>query len=190
MTAGRGQSGVNGRRGTMDNSGDKTGKKTDALTLGAIGENITLCRYVDEGCRPVARNWRAGRVAEIDIIVFDEKEDTLVICEVKTRTASRSHRGGAPERRQAPQQIIAPGRMPASDRAPAAAGDQAPEATRAATFEASDSVDRRKQAKNILAARRFLEKHPEYAEKNVRFDVAEVYNIGGAYEVSITKDAF
>ena len=41
-----------------------------------------------------------------------------------------------------------------------------------------------------FAAKLFIEKNPAYAEKNVRFDVAEVYNIDGAYYVSIIENAF
>ncbi len=123
--------------------------------LGRTGENLTLCAYVDAGLKPVASNFRAGNKAEIDLIVFDERDNTLVFCEVKTRKADfDGNSAGGP------------------------------------LFRASDSVNPKKRMKNIYAAKVFISKHPEFCEKNVRFDVAEVYNINGAYEVSIIKDAF
>ncbi len=54
----------------------------------------------------------------------------------------------------------------------------------------ADSVNARKRMKIKYAARLFIEKNPAYAEKNVRFDVAEVYNRDGAYTVSIIENAF
>lgn len=54
----------------------------------------------------------------------------------------------------------------------------------------ADSVNARKRMKIKFAAKLFIEKNPAYAEKNVRFDVAEVYNIDGAYYVSIIENAF
>ena len=121
--------------------------------LGETGENLALCRYAAWGLRHVASNFRAGKKAEIDLIVFDEAEDTLVFCEVKTRSAAVDN-------------------------------------VKAPAFRASDSVDSKKRMKNVYAAKVFLSRHPEFGEKNVRFDVAEVYNINGAFEVSIIKDAF
>ena len=126
----------------------------DNKKLGSIGENLALCRYVDKGCRLVAANWRAGKMAELDLVVFDDSIDTLIICEVKTRSVNKNH-------------------------------DDMDSA-----FIPSDSVGPRKQMKNIYGAKLFLQKHPEFAEKNVRFDVAQVYNISGAYEVSIIEEAF
>ena len=126
-----------------------------AKTLGKTGENLALCTYVDAGLKPVASNFRAGNKAEIDLVVFDEREDVLVFCEVKTRKDG-------------------------IDRGIAGS----------ASFRASDSVNPKKRMKNIYAAKVFISKYPEFSEKNVRFDVAEVYNINGAYEVSIIKDAF
>ncbi len=53
-----------------------------------------------------------------------------------------------------------------------------------------ESVGSRKIMKIKYSLKRFLAVHPEYSEKNIRFDVAEVYNIGGAYSVNIIEDAF
>ncbi|MBO4326532.1 MAG: YraN family protein [Clostridia bacterium] len=131
-------------------------EKQNKRRLGTLGERLALCRYVDNGLRPVAVNWRAGKKAELDLIVFDERNDVLVICEVKTRTSG-------------------------IDRTGSGSGE---------TFLPSDSVGPRKRMIYIFAAKLFLNDHPEFAEKNVRFDVAEVYNINGAYEVSIIEEAF
>jgi putative endonuclease len=52
--------------------------------LGSLGEQ-SACRFLDEaGYRVVARNYRV-RSGEIDIVA--ERDDTLVFCEVKTRTS-------------------------------------------------------------------------------------------------------
>jgi putative endonuclease len=50
--------------------------------LGKIGENIAVAYLQSKGYRIVERNWRYQH-KEIDIIA--EKEDVLVIVEVKTR---------------------------------------------------------------------------------------------------------
>ena len=54
----------------------------------------------------------------------------------------------------------------------------------------ADSVNARKRMKIKFAAKLFIEKNPAKEKKNVRFDVAEVYNIDGAYYVSIIENAF
>ncbi len=51
-------------------------------TLGAAGEDAALDRYVRCGYRLVTRNWRC-RIGELDLVL--ERDDVLVICEVKTR---------------------------------------------------------------------------------------------------------
>ncbi|MFF8279447.1 YraN family protein [Streptomyces lateritius] len=51
--------------------------------LGAYGEGLAVRRLAETGMTVLARNWRCGRVGEIDIVARDG--DTLVICEVKTR---------------------------------------------------------------------------------------------------------
>jgi len=47
--------------------------------------------YRRRGFRVVARNWRHGRLGEIDIVAL--RDDLVVVCEVKTR---RSVRFGSP----------------------------------------------------------------------------------------------
>ena len=138
---------MNNGTGPAKGLDDKTKKE-----LGRIGENLVLCKYVDRGLKPVATNWRAGAKAELDVVVYDEIEELLCVCEVKTRSVSGSRA--------------------------------------AAEIDPSDSVNARKRMKLRYAARAFIEKNPAYAEKNVRFDVAEVYNRNGAYTVSIIENAF
>jgi putative endonuclease len=53
--------------------------------LGADGEDAALAVYVRRGYRVVARNWRC-RLGELDLVLA--RDDTLVVCEVKTRRGS------------------------------------------------------------------------------------------------------
>ena len=53
--------------------------------VGRYGEELAARRLTEAGLTILARNWRAGRTGEIDIVARDG--DTLVICEVKTRRA-------------------------------------------------------------------------------------------------------
>ncbi|MFF1452281.1 YraN family protein [Streptomyces sp. NPDC058274] len=53
--------------------------------LGKYGEDLAARRLAQAGMTILARNWRAGRTGEIDIVARDG--DALVICEVKTRRA-------------------------------------------------------------------------------------------------------
>jgi putative endonuclease len=57
--------------------------------LGKYGERLAARRLAASGMTLLARNWRAGRSGEIDIVARDG--DVLVVCEVKTR------RGGSYE---------------------------------------------------------------------------------------------
>jgi len=57
-------------------------------------------------------------------------------------------------------------------------------------YRAADAVGPEKRMKIKHAAKIFLTKHPECNEKNIRFDVAEVYNINGRFSVEIFEDAF
>ena len=51
--------------------------------LGRSGEDLAAADYLRDGYRIVARNFRCGQ-GEIDIIAT--RDDTLVFCEVKTRS--------------------------------------------------------------------------------------------------------
>ncbi|MFF3312082.1 YraN family protein [Streptomyces sp. NPDC002952] len=53
--------------------------------LGRYGEDLAARLLTETGMTVLARNWRAGRTGEIDIVARDG--DALVVCEVKTRRA-------------------------------------------------------------------------------------------------------
>ena len=53
--------------------------------VGHYGEDVAARHLTEAGLQIVARNWRCGE-GEIDIVARDG--DTLVICEVKTRSAT------------------------------------------------------------------------------------------------------
>lgn len=52
--------------------------------LGRAGEELAARWYADRGYRIVARNWRAGREGELDLVVRKGRS-LLVFCEVKAR---------------------------------------------------------------------------------------------------------
>ena len=54
------------------------------MRSGPLGEDLAARHLVSQGFRIVARNWRAGRSGELDIVALDGR--TLVIVEVKTAT--------------------------------------------------------------------------------------------------------
>ena len=54
--------------------------------LGRYGEELAAAHLVADGLRLLARNWRCPH-GELDIVAVDG--DTLVVCEVKTRTSER-----------------------------------------------------------------------------------------------------
>lgn len=51
--------------------------------LGRYGEDVAARHLTEAGLRVVARNWRCPE-GELDIVAWDG--DTLVVCEVKTRS--------------------------------------------------------------------------------------------------------
>lgn len=53
---------------------------------GRAGEELAATWYAERGWEVLDRNWRV-REGEIDIVV--RRDDTLVFCEVKTRTSDR-----------------------------------------------------------------------------------------------------
>ncbi|MBL0886464.1 YraN family protein [Myceligenerans indicum] len=54
--------------------------------VGRCGEQIALRHVVARGWTVLARNWRCGRLGELDIVALDG--DVLVVVEVKTRSGS------------------------------------------------------------------------------------------------------
>ena len=58
------------------------------LTLGARGEDLAVAELRSQGMEILARNWRSGRLGEIDIVALETGEEgpTVVFCEVKTRS--------------------------------------------------------------------------------------------------------
>jgi len=68
----------------------------DRVEVGTRGEDAAAAYLERVGMQIVDRNWRSGR-GELDIVALDG--DTLVLCEVKTRTTSTQ---GTPEEAVSP----------------------------------------------------------------------------------------
>lgn len=68
-------------------------KKPSCHTLGRAGEQIAEQYLISRGCVVEARNWRAGRSGEIDLIAVDHVKKLRLFVEVKTR---RGHAFGIP----------------------------------------------------------------------------------------------
>jgi putative endonuclease len=62
-----------------------TGPASRSRTLGAFGEAYAARHLVDRGMVLLDRNWRC-ELGEIDLVLRDG--DTLVFCEVKTRSSA------------------------------------------------------------------------------------------------------
>ena len=60
-------------------------QRTHAQTLGAWGEQLAARHLTGEGLVLLDRNWRCEQ-GEIDLVLRDG--DTLVVCEVKTRSSA------------------------------------------------------------------------------------------------------
>lgn len=58
--------------------------KPPANQLAKLGEDIAADHYQKQGYRVLSRNWRAGRFAEVDLIVVGN-DGLFVFVEVKTR---------------------------------------------------------------------------------------------------------
>ena len=65
----------------------RKGARTWRQKLAQAGEDCAARLFSRRGAQIVARNWRAGRYAEIDLIAR-ERDGTLVFVEVKTRNQS------------------------------------------------------------------------------------------------------
>jgi putative endonuclease len=55
------------------------------IELGQRGEALAAAAYEARGYRVIARNWRAGRVGEVDLVLRLRR--LVVVCEVKTRSS-------------------------------------------------------------------------------------------------------
>lgn len=55
--------------------------------MGELGEKIAADFLENSNCRVLARNYRAGRLGEIDLVVSDHQ--TISFVEVKTRTGKK-----------------------------------------------------------------------------------------------------
>ncbi len=84
------QQGINNVRAGHAAPALPIGRPSKRITLGRCGEDAAVAFYRARGARIVARNWRAGRFAEVDLIV-EEPYGMMVFAEVKTRR--RLHRG-------------------------------------------------------------------------------------------------
>lgn len=58
--------------------------------IGVLGENLTVKYLRRKGKKPLYRNFRAAGGGEVDLVYRDR--DTLVFCEVKTRTSENFSR--------------------------------------------------------------------------------------------------
>lgn len=72
--------------------------------LGTLGENMAARYLRQQGMKILERNWRIGDL-ETDIIAQDK--DTLVFCEVKTRTAGQAKKPEEAVDRKRQQRLIA-----------------------------------------------------------------------------------
>ncbi|HEU5470349.1 MAG TPA: YraN family protein [Actinophytocola sp.] len=57
------------------------------LALGRRGESLATQYLIKHGLIPLARNWRCP-TGELDLVAYDPRVPTLVVCEVKTRTSN------------------------------------------------------------------------------------------------------
>lgn len=75
------------RRGTVDGVTRRVDLHPRAKDgLGRYGEDLAAAHLAEAGLRLLARNWRCPQ-GELDLVAADG--DTLVFCEVKTRTSTR-----------------------------------------------------------------------------------------------------
>lgn len=67
-------------------------RTTLTTLLGKFGEESAIEHYRRQGYKLLHRNWRAGRFAEIDLILRSP-QGLLVFAEVKTRRVNQQHLG-------------------------------------------------------------------------------------------------
>ena len=85
-----------------------TAGTTHHQALGRYGEVLAASHLVERGMVVLDRNWRCP-LGEIDLVLRDG--DTLVVCEVKTRT---SHDFGTPHEAVTPAKLARLGRLAAA----------------------------------------------------------------------------
>ena len=67
----------------------QTAAANDNIAKGRIGEDACAREYEKRGYEISARNWRRGKIGEIDIIAENREKSVICFCEVKTRKDSR-----------------------------------------------------------------------------------------------------
>jgi putative endonuclease len=63
------------------------GRQTDRQAVGRQGEDLAVAELERQGLEVVARNWRCGRLGEVDVVALDRSGPvpTVVVVEVKCR---------------------------------------------------------------------------------------------------------
>lgn len=61
---------------------------TQRQAVGRRGEDLAVAELERQGMEVLARNWRCGRLGEVDVVALDETAGvaTVVVCEVKCRS--------------------------------------------------------------------------------------------------------
>ena len=61
---------------------------TERQAVGRRGEDLAVAELERQGLEVVARNWRCGRIGEVDVVAIDRSGvvPTVVVCEVKCRS--------------------------------------------------------------------------------------------------------
>ena len=62
--------------------------ETDRQAVGRRGEDLAVAELERQGMEVLARNWRCGRLGEVDVVALDRGAGvpTVVVCEVKCRS--------------------------------------------------------------------------------------------------------
>jgi putative endonuclease len=61
---------------------------TERQAVGRRGEDLAVAELERQGLEVLARNWRCGRLGEVDVVALDRSTavPTVVVCEVKCRS--------------------------------------------------------------------------------------------------------
>jgi putative endonuclease len=61
---------------------------TERQAVGRRGEDLAVTELERQGMEVLARNWRCGRLGEVDVVALDRAVGmpTVVVCEVKCRS--------------------------------------------------------------------------------------------------------